>query len=154
MNRPPQIQPEHLTKTALVYVRSSSLNRSWDPSRSTSALVEQATLWGWPNSQIQVLAENAGTSAPLPGTRPAFRQLLTALESGEVAIVFASDLSRLFRYANDGHDLLRTAVARSVLLAVDGQLLSPRDLSDRLSHSRRLSFSRSYNSDIPPHPQT
>ena len=146
MNRPSQIQAEHLTKAAVVYVRlSSPEHRLWDTSESTSELVERATLWGWPNSHIQVLYDDVGTSVSRPRQCQGFRQMLTKLEGGEVAIVFATDISRLFRNARDAEDLLRIAAARNVLLAVDGQLFSPYEPSDRLLIFLQFLYGRSEN---------
>ena len=100
MARPSQIQPHHLERLAIVYIRQSSPEQVRDNSGATEVqrrLAERARQWGWPDTRIHVIDGDLGTSGSHPGRRPAFRYMLDQMDRGEVAIVFVNDASRLSR---------------------------------------------------------
>src|SRR5216683_4578740 len=130
MERPPQVQPQHLTKSALVYIRQSSMEQVRNNSGSTDVqrqLAARARQWGWPDSRITIIDGDLGISGSHPGRRQAFQHMLDLMDRGEVSIVFVNDASRLSRNPLDAEQFLRIATARGVLVEVNGKLYSPGD---------------------------
>ena len=71
-----KIQPHHLSRLAVVYVRQSSptqfRNQLESPQRQR-ALRERAMQLGWPESRVHVLAEQQAASGGSTHGRPAYR---------------------------------------------------------------------------------
>ena len=130
MERPSQIQPQHLMKFALVYIRQSSMQQVRDSSGSADVqrqLAERARQWGWPDSRIHVIDGDLGVSGSHSSQRQAFHQMLDLMDRGEVSIVFVNAASRLSRTPRDAEQFLRIATARGVLLDINRKLFSPGD---------------------------
>jgi DNA invertase Pin-like site-specific DNA recombinase len=130
MGRPLQIEPRHLEKLAVVYVRQSTPEQVRDNLGSTDVqrrLADRAREWGWPNSRIDIIDDDLGVSGSHAGFRQGFSRMLDLMDRGEVAIVFVNDSSRLSRNPSDAEAFLLRATAKEVLLEVNGQLYSPGD---------------------------
>jgi DNA invertase Pin-like site-specific DNA recombinase len=130
VERPPQIEPRHLEKLAVVYVRQSTPEQVRDNLGSTDVqrrLADRAREWGWPDSRIQIIDDDLGVSGSHAGLRQGFSRMLDLMHQGEVAIVFVNDSSRLSRNPSDAEAFLLKATAKEVLLEVNGQLFSPGD---------------------------
>jgi len=131
MSTPALIQPTHLQKLAIVYVRRSSVTLHPgdrpESAEAKRALAERARHWGWPDSRIEIIDSDHGVPASEPGRRQGFARMLDGMAAGKVALVLTTDVSRLFRHLRDAEDFLRVARARNVLFDVDGQLFSPVD---------------------------
>ena len=124
------IQPWHLEKLALVYVRQSSIQPATSTSTSMElqrSLADQARQWGWPASRVQIIADDFGVCGSHSSPREGFRQIRHLIERGEVALVLVSDLSRLGRDLADVDNLLRIATHHETMIAVNDQLSSPGD---------------------------
>jgi hypothetical protein len=72
------IQPWHLEKLALVYVRQSSTQPASNRPNSTDLqrrLADQAQEWGWPASRVQIIDDDLGACGTYSSQREGFRQI-------------------------------------------------------------------------------
>jgi DNA invertase Pin-like site-specific DNA recombinase len=89
-----KITPEHLARTAYVYIRQSSpdqVRNNQESRRRQYALQMHAKQLGWTN--VVVIDDDQGRSGS--GTaRPGFERLLSAVCEGNVGAVLALEISR------------------------------------------------------------
>lgn len=127
-----KISPDHLARSAYVYVRQSTadqLRHNHESRRRQYALVDRARALGW--SEVVVIDDDLGVSAG-GVSRPGFERLLAAICSGQVGAVVCIEASRLARNGRDWHTLLEfCALVDSVLIDEDG-IYDPRSVNDRL----------------------
>src|SRR5215831_13597359 len=101
-----KITAEHLSRSAIVYVRQSTFYQvinNLESGRRQYGLVERARQLGW--SDVQVIDEDLGRSGS--GTaRAGFERLLTAVCERIVGAVLSLEASRLARNGRDWHTLL------------------------------------------------
>src|ERR1700759_3209714 len=127
-----KIMPEHLARTAFIYVRQSTAYQvvnNLESQRRQYGLVDRARQLGW--DDIQIVDDDLGKSGG--GTaRPGFEKLLAAICSGDAGAVFALEASRLARNGRDWHTLLEfCALVGSLIIDEDG-VYDPRLVNDRL----------------------
>jgi DNA invertase Pin-like site-specific DNA recombinase len=134
----PKVQPRHLGRQALIYVRQSHPNqvqRHPESARRQYGLVERTLQLGWPREQIVVIDEDQGKSgagsAALQG-RDGFARLVAAVSLGEVGLVLALEVARLARNSAEWYRLLELAAVAGTLLADDATIYDPRLFNDRL----------------------
>ena len=98
-----KITPEHLARTAIVYVRQSTAHQvtnNLESQRRQYGLVERARQLGWIDALV--IDDDQGRSGG--GTaRPGFEKLLTAICEGRVGAVLSVEVSRLARNGRDWH---------------------------------------------------
>ncbi|MFM2068620.1 MAG: hypothetical protein RLZZ584_3529 [Pseudomonadota bacterium] len=127
-----KISPEHLARTAYVYVRQSTadqLRHNHESRRRQYALADRARMLGW--TDVVVIDDDLGVSAG-GVARPGFERLLAAICSGQVGAVVSIEASRLARNGRDWHTLLEfCALVGSVIVDEDG-VYDPRSVNDRL----------------------
>jgi DNA invertase Pin-like site-specific DNA recombinase len=135
MTQDPKIRPEHLRRTAVVYVRQLTLPQVRGNRESGArpyALVDRAQVLGWPASAVQTIDEDQGRSAARADQRQGFKKLLADLGAGQVGLVLALEASRLARSSLDWHRLVEICVVTDTLLADETAVYNPRDPNDRL----------------------
>lgn len=127
-----KISPDHLARSAYVYVRQSTadqLRNNHESRRRQYALAERARALGW--EEVVVIDDDLGVSAG-GVARPGFERLLAAICSGKVGAVVSIEASRLARNGRDWHTLLEfCALVGSVIVDEDG-VYDPRSINDRL----------------------
>jgi len=134
----PKIDPRHLVRQALIYVRQSHPNqvqRHPESARRQYGLVERAEQLGWPREQTTVIDEDQGKSAAGSAAahgRDGFAQLVSAVGLGAVGIVLALEVSRLARNSAEWYRLLELAALAGTLIADDATVYEPRLFNDRL----------------------
>src|SRR5258708_20137880 len=92
------ISPQHLSKTAYVYVRQSTLAQVRHHQESTErqyALREKAQELGWSEPAIRILDRDLGMSGAQTTGRDDFKTLVAEVSMGQVAAVFALEASPL-----------------------------------------------------------
>ena len=100
-----KIMPEHLARSAFVYVRQSTAYQvvnNLESQRRQYGLVERARQLGW--DDVQVVDDDLGKSGG-GTTRPGFEKLLAAICEGRVGAVVSLEASRLARNGRDWHTL-------------------------------------------------
>ena len=130
-----KIQPSHLERLAIVYVRQSSPQQVLEHRESAELqynLARQAVTLGWPRERVVVIDEDQGQSAKWAEGRHGFQQLLAEVSLDHVGLVLGIEMSRLARSCKDWYQLLELcALFRTLLLDQDG-LYDPTNYNDRL----------------------
>src|SRR4051794_23515016 len=138
MNR---ITPDHLARSAYVYVRQSTsdqLLNNPESRRRQYDLETRARSLGWQN--VVVIDDDLGRSGS-GQARPGFERLLAAICGEAVGAVLAIEASRLARNGRDWHTLLEfCAFVNSLLIDEDG-VYDPRLVNDRLLLGMKGTFS-------------
>ena len=109
MGMPETIQPAHLSRLAVVYVRQSSPHQALANKESLKlqyALQDRAGLAGWPASQIRVIDTDLGRTGSSAEGRRGFQELVALVNQELVGIIFAYDVTRLARNCTDWYALL------------------------------------------------
>jgi Resolvase, N terminal domain len=129
----PKIRLEHLTRTAVVYVRQSTpgqVEQHTESKRRQYSLADTATGLGF--ASVQTIDEDLGRSASGLVERPGFQKLVTMVCSGSVGAVVCIEASRLARNGRDWHHLIDLcALVGTVVIDPDG-VYDPRLMNDRL----------------------
>ena len=138
MNR---ITPDHLARSAYVYVRQSTtaqLLNNPESRRRQYDLVTRARSLGWQN--VVVIDDDLGRSGG-GQARPGFERLLAAICAEAAGAVLAIEASRLARNGRDWHTLLEfCAFVNSLIIDEDG-IYDPRLVNDRLLLGMKGTFS-------------
>jgi excisionase family DNA binding protein len=136
-----KITPEHLSRSAYVYVRQSTpdqLMNNPESRRRQYALATGARTLGWQN--VIVIDDDLGRSGG--GTaRPGFERLLTAICTGSAGAVLAIEASRLARNGRDWHPLLEFCTLVNSLIIDEDGVYDPKLTNDRLLLGMKGTFS-------------
>jgi DNA invertase Pin-like site-specific DNA recombinase len=127
-----KITAEHLSRSAIVYVRQSTFYQvmnNLESGRRQYGLVERARQLGW--SDVQVIDEDLGKSGG-GTTRAGFERLLTAICERNVGVVLSLEASRLARNGRDWHTLLEFCGLVGTLIVDEDGIYDPRLPNDRL----------------------
>lgn len=144
MNRPDKIQPQHLERQAMVYIRQSTLRQVAENRESRDLqyqLVQRAQALGWPERRVVTVDHDLGKSAVTAANRPGFQTVVTAVGLEQVGIILVTDVSRLARNCSDWYKLLDLASLCGTLISDPHSLYDPRDYNDRLLLGLKGTFS-------------
>ena len=134
-NRPNKIQPWHLERLAIVYVRQSSpyqVMHNKESAEVQSGFRNIAIAWGWPSLRVIVVDHDQAQSATSSEARTGFQWIMTEVNLNHVGIILGFQVSRLSRANSDWYHLLeRCAVFHTLLADVDG-VYDPTLYNDRL----------------------
>ena len=112
------ISEQHLSRTAHVYVRQSTLAQVRHHQESTErqyALREKALQLVWREPAIHVLDRDLGKSGAQIAGREDFKTLVADVSMGSVGAVLALEVSRLARSNLDWHRLLELCALTGTL---------------------------------------
>src|SRR5260370_8635103 len=127
-----KITPDHLARSAFVYVRQSTADQllhNHESRRRQYALADRARQFGW--RDVVVIDDDLGRSGS-GVSRPGFERLLALICEGRAGAVFSIEASRLARNGRDWHTLLELCgLVASVLVDKDG-VYDPRHPKNRL----------------------
>lgn len=132
---PGKVQPDHLRRLAVVYIRQSSAHQirsNRESGQRQYALTERARSLGWTGRSIKTIDEDQGRSGTSTTHRQGFKKLLAEIGAGQVGVVLALEASRLARSSADWHRLVEICVVTQTLLADETAVYDPRDPNDRL----------------------
>ena len=116
---PSTIQPSHLNRLAVVYVRQSTpvqVEQHPESRLRQYQLADRAKAFGWPAQRCLVIDDDLGLSGAQSSNRPGYQRLVSLLALREVGIVFGLEVSRLARNCLDWYQLLELAATFSVLI--------------------------------------
>ena len=139
-----KISPDHLARSAVVYVRQSTAEQvahNLESQRRQYGLADRARLLGW--QDVEVIDDDLGRSAG-GVRRPGFERLLAAICEGRVGAVMSVEASRLARNGRDWHTLLE-------FCGLVGTIIVDEDGVSRLA-VRRARFPLSFGSAHRPGP--
>src|SRR5712691_2324215 len=135
MNTSDMIQPHHLQRRALIYVRQSSptqVLRNQESTRLQYALRQRAIEYGWHERDILVIDKDLGITGSTAADRPGFQELVALVSLGKVGIVFAYDATRLARNCTDWYQLLDLCGLRQCLVGDQDGVYDPATPNGRL----------------------
>ncbi len=130
-----KVSAAHLSRTALLYVRQSTIRQVL---HNTESAVRQYNLrgraiaLGWADDQIRVIDIDQGQSGASAADREGFQQLVAEVSLGRAGIVLGLECSRLARNSADWHQLLELCGMSGTLICDEDGLYDPRTFNDRL----------------------
>jgi DNA invertase Pin-like site-specific DNA recombinase len=129
------IQPTHLSRLAIVYVRQSSPHQVLANRESLKLqydLKDRAGAAGWPANQIRVIDTDLGRTGRSAEGRAGFQELVTLVNQEQVGIIFAYDVTRLARNCTDWYQLLDLCGYRHCLVGDQDGIYDPATPNGRL----------------------
>ena len=123
-----KLEPRHLQRRAIVYVRQSTPRQVLNNGESTRRqyqLAERARLMGWSAPQVEVIDEDLGLSGASSHARTGFQRLVAAIGLGEVGIVLVTEVSRLSRRNSDWHRVIELCAVFRTLIADEDRVYDP-----------------------------
>jgi DNA invertase Pin-like site-specific DNA recombinase len=129
-----KLQPTHLARRAIVYLRQSTFRQVHDNHESTVrqyALGRRALALGWPAERVQIVDEDLGRSGTTTQSRSGFQRLVDDVVQGRVGAIFALEVSRLSRSSADWHRLLDLCSLTDVVIIDEERVYAPDDPDDR-----------------------
>ena len=129
------ITPSHLSRKALIYIRQSSPNQAISNQESLHmpyALKQRALDLGWPETAIQLIDSDLGTTAASAEHREGFKEALAQVTLGQVGIILSFDVTRLSRNCSDWYPLLDVCGYRDCLIADRDGIYDPGSPNGRL----------------------
>ena len=130
-----KIQPEHLDRDAVIYVRQSSLMQVRDNTASTMRqydLVQRAMSLGWSRERIQVIDQDQGHSGSSTIGRDGFQSLVAEVGLKHCGAVLSLEVSRLARSCSDWYHLLEICALTETLVIDEEGIYDPGHYNDRL----------------------
>ena len=127
-----KITSEHLSRSAMVYVRQSKpdqVRNHMESQRWQYGLEKRARQLGW--SDCVFIDDDLGRSGG-GVARPGFEQMIAAVCRNEVGVILAVDASRLSRNGREWHTLIEFCGLVGCLLADEQSVYDPRLASDRM----------------------
>jgi len=125
----------HRARTAVIYVRQSTLAQVRDHTESTArqyALAGEASRLGWPAGGIEVIDTDLGISGRSTEGRDGFKALVARVCLGEVGAIFGLEISRLARSSADLSRLLELARLTDTLVIDADGIYDLAEFNDRL----------------------
>jgi DNA invertase Pin-like site-specific DNA recombinase len=130
-----KIQPHHLERLAVVYVRQSTLQQVLDHQESTRlqyGLVHRAEAFGWSRERVLTIDEDLGKSGSSAEGRAGFQRLVSEVGLNHVGLILGIEMSRLARSSKDWHQLLEICALFGTLIADLDGVYDPTQYNDRL----------------------
>ena len=129
-----KVTAAHLSKTALLYVRQSTLKQVLNNTESAIRQYDlrgRAIALGWAAGQITVIDIDQGQSGASAADREGFQQLVAEVSLGRAGIVLGLECSRLARNSADWYQVLG-APRGAVYSCGDGRAPPPGRRSGRV----------------------
>ncbi len=129
------IQPTHLKRKAVVYIRQSTPHQvvsNQESLRLQYALSQRARDLGWHEADIDVIDADLGLSGASAAHRGGFQELVGRVGLSEVGIILSIDVTRLARNCSDWYPLLDICGLRGCLIADHDGVYDPGSANGRL----------------------
>lgn len=130
-----KVQPHHLGRLAVVYVRQSTPKQVLENRESTDRqyqLADRAVALGWRPDRVLVIDDDLGQSGRTAVDRAGFQRLLAEVGLNHVGLILGSETSRLARSCKDWYQLLELAAVFGVLIADYDGVYDPGQHADRM----------------------
>jgi DNA invertase Pin-like site-specific DNA recombinase len=127
-----KIQPHHLARRAIVYVRQSPAHQVLHNPESRAlqyAMRDRLAALGW--SQIEVVDDDLGRPAAGGVARAGFERMVAEVCLGRVGAVAAREVSRFARNSRDWQQLIEMCRVVDTVLVDQEAVYAPRDGNDR-----------------------
>ena len=135
MNGEHKITSFHRERTALIYLRQSSMaqvREHTESTRSQYGLAETAAGLGWARTSIEVIDTDLGISGKWGVARAGFTELVSRVCRGDVGAIFGIEITRLARSNADVARLAEFARITGTLLIDPDGVYDPADVNDRV----------------------
>jgi DNA invertase Pin-like site-specific DNA recombinase len=129
------IQPVHLRRLAVVYVRQSSPHQALKNQERLKLqynLQDRALAAGWEPDQVRVIDADLGQTGRSTQGRRGFQEMVTLVNQEQVGILFAYDVTRLARNCTDWYQLLDLCGFRHCLVGDQDGIYDPATPNGRL----------------------
>lgn len=129
------VQPSHLARKAVVYIRQSTPHQvvtNQESLRLQYALQERARELGWHEADIDVIDADLGLSGASAAKRGGFKELVGRVGLSEVGLILSIDVTRLARNCTDWYPLLDICGLRDCLIADRDGVYDPGSANGRL----------------------
>jgi DNA invertase Pin-like site-specific DNA recombinase len=130
-----KITASHLSRTAVIYVRQSTLaqaERNTGPTARQYDLAGRARQLGWPAGAVRVIDGDLGVPGSVTGQRDGFEGVVAEVALGQAGIILALEVSRLARDNAAWYRLLDLAGVCGTLVADADGVYHPALFNDRL----------------------
>jgi len=130
-----KLQPTHLARLALIYVRQSSLKQVQRNTGSTARQYDLATCarqLGWQPEQLVVIDQDQAQSGASSTQRTGFQDLVSEVGLGHAGAVLSLEASRLARSSSDWYRLLEICALTNTLVIDEEGIYDPGQYNDRL----------------------
>ena len=130
-----KVQPTHLRRAAVVYVRQSTaaqVEHHRESTRRQYDLAERARKLGWSADQVTVIDDDLGLSGATTQGRGGFARMTAQIALGRVGIVLGLEASRLARNNADWYRLLDLCGMTDTLIGDADGVYHPSLFNDRL----------------------
>jgi DNA invertase Pin-like site-specific DNA recombinase len=128
-----KIQPHHLDRKAILYVRQSSVHQVLHNRESSAlqyAMRDRLMALGW--REIETVDDDLGRSAAGSVTRAGFDRMVAEVCLGKVGAVAAREVSRFARNSRDWQQLIEMCRVVDTVLVDQEAIYAPRQGNDRL----------------------
>lgn len=128
-----KIQPQHLRRKAVVYVRQSSayqVAHNLESQRLQYGMERRLRQLGW--GEVEVVDEDLGRSADGGTQRTGFERMVADVCLGKVGAVAAREVSRFARNSREWQQLIEVCRVVDTLLIDQDTVYAPRQSNDRL----------------------
>ncbi len=129
------IQPRHLARRAVIYVRQSSPHQvlaNTESQRLQYAMRQRACDLGWRDEDVLVVDDDTGRTATTTAGRLGFQQLAAQVGLGEIGVIVAYEATRLARNCTHWYQLLDLCGHAGCLLADRDGVYDPGSVNGRL----------------------
>ena len=129
------IQPTHLARKAIVYIRQSTPAQVVSNQESLLlqyALMQRARDLGWREADVDVIDADLGLSGTSAVQRQGFKELTARVSLSEVGLILSLDVTRLARNCSDWYPLLDICGLRNCLIADRDGVYDPGSPNGRL----------------------
>ncbi len=129
------VQPFHLTRKAVIYIRLSTPHQvltSQESLRLQYALEQRAQQLGWQPADIEIIDADLGLTGAFAEHRSGFKDLFARVSLGEVGIILSSEVTRLSRNCSDWYPLLDICGYKHCLIADRDGVYDPGSPNGRL----------------------
>jgi DNA invertase Pin-like site-specific DNA recombinase len=120
MSTTPVVQPHHLQRKAVIYIRQSTGHQvltNRESQQLQHAMREHARHLGWPDDRIEIVETDTGRTAQSTAHRDGYKALLAEVALGQVGIVLSYESTRLSRNCTDWYPLLDLCAYNQCLIA-------------------------------------
>jgi DNA invertase Pin-like site-specific DNA recombinase len=128
-----KIQPQHLTRKAMLYVRQSSafqVAHNLESRKLQYAMQARLRDLGW--TEVEVVDEDLGRSAAGTEARSGFERMVAEVCLGRVGAVAAREVSRFARNSREWQQLVEVCRVVDTVLIDQETVYAPRASNDRL----------------------
>ena len=135
MTKSDLIEPHHLKRRAVIYIRQSTGHQvltNVESRKLQHAMREHARRLGWTDSQIHIVESDTGNSAQSTANRGGYQNLLSDIALGQVGIVISYESARLSRNCSDWYPLMDLCAFQKCLIGDRDGVYDPLSANGRL----------------------